>query len=211
MKELDPINIPLKGIHIIEASAGTGKTYAISNIFLRFILEKKLPVEKILIVSFTEAATNELKHRIRKRIQEAIYSFTNKPEDDFLRKLLERIKEKTFGIELLRGALRDLDSLTISTIHGFCRSIIIDNALESGALLDAKLIVDQDPIKKEIIYDFWRSYLYYESPMFIDYLIKNRFDPEDLSILVDTYLTRPYVKIIPEIEPITKIKPNITL
>lgn len=201
MKELDPINIPLLGTHIIEASAGTGKTYAISNILLRLILERELLMENILIVSFTESATNELRHRIRKRLQEALNAFIYGPEDTFLEQLLERAKEKELNVELLRRAVKDLDNLTISTIHGFCRRVIADNAFESGNLLDTKLIVNQELIKQEIIYDFWRRYIYHESPMFIDYLLKNRFDPENIKPLIDIYLIRPHAKIIPETSP----------
>ncbi|RLB13056.1 MAG: exodeoxyribonuclease V subunit beta [Deltaproteobacteria bacterium] len=201
MKGLDPIKIPLTGTHIIEASAGTGKTYAISNILLRLILEEGLPVENILIVSFTEAATNELRHRIRQRLQEALNALAGRPGDRFLERLLSKQREEDSWIWLLKRAIRDLDNLTISTIHGFCRRVIIDNAFESGTLLDTRLIVSQEPIKQEIIYDFWRNHIYHESPMFIDYMTKNSFDPEGVGLLIDTYLIRPYVKVIPEIVP----------
>ncbi len=196
MKELDLRKIPLEGTHIIEASAGTGKTYSISNIFLRFILEKKIPAEKILIVSFTESAVNELKQRIRKRIQEAIEATAGKRKDDFIDSFID---DKEMCLALLKGALRDLDSITISTIHGFCRKVIVENAFETGSLLDTQLIVDQDLIKKEIMYDFWRKWLYKESPLFIDYVIKKGFNFENLSSLVDICLTKPYIKIIPEL------------
>jgi len=199
MKELDPLSIPLKGTYIIEASAGTGKTFAISNIFLRLVLEKGLPVEKILIVSFTEAATNELRHRIRKRLHEALVALhVKRIEDIFLEKLSKRIENKEDAIDRIRRAIRDLDRLHISTIHGFCRRVIADNAFESGALLDTQLVGNQEFIKQEIIYDFWRNYIYSESPLFIDFLNKKGFNPENASRLIDQYLIRPYVKVIPE-------------
>ena len=199
MKELDPLSIPLKGTYIIEASAGTGKTFAISNIFLRLVLEKGLPVDKILIVSFTEAATNELRYRIRKRLHETLIALQAKRiEDIFLEKLSKRIENKEDAVDRIRRAIRDLDRLHISTIHGFCRKIIADNAFESGALLDTQLVGNQELIKQEIIYDFWRNYIYPESPLFIDFLNKKGFDPENASRLIDQYLIRPYVRIIPE-------------
>jgi exodeoxyribonuclease V beta subunit len=63
----DPIRAPLEGTNLVEAGAGTGKTYAITGLFLRLLLEKNLPVHQILVVTFTEAATQELKDRIRAR------------------------------------------------------------------------------------------------------------------------------------------------
>src|SRR5512136_644430 len=68
----DPLKTPLEGANLIEASAGTGKTYTITGLFLRLLLEKNLAVHEILVVTFTEAATEELKDRIRSKIREAI-------------------------------------------------------------------------------------------------------------------------------------------
>ena len=198
MKELDPLLIPLEGTYIIEANAGTGKTYAISNIFLRMLLEKGIDVENILIVSFTEAATNELRHRIRKRLLEALDSLINPPSDPFIKKLREKIEDLQRAVEQLRRSIRNLDRLHISTIHGFCRKVISDNSFESGTLLDTRLIGDQQFIKQEIISDFWRDYIYQESPLFIDFLRKNGFDPENGLSLIDQYLIRPYIKLLPE-------------
>ena len=82
MERFDPLTSPLEGTNLIEASAGTGKTYTISNIFVRFILEKHISVEKILVVTFTKAATEELKDRIRNKLLLAKAGFLSKPTDD---------------------------------------------------------------------------------------------------------------------------------
>ena len=198
MKELDPFQIPLYGRHIIEASAGTGKTYAISNLFLRLVLEKGLSVEKILVVSFTEAATNELRYRIRQRLRDALRVFSGHSDDPFLSGFLDKVKDRKKGIDRIRRTLRDLDRLYISTIHGFCRKVILDNSFESGTLLDTRLIEDQELLKQEVIKDFWRKHIYSESALFIDFLKKNRFDLDTTSFLVDQYLIRPYVKLVPD-------------
>ena len=68
MKVFDPENIPLEGIHLIEASAGTGKTYSIEGLYVRLI-ESGLRPDQILVVTFTEAATSELRDRIRSRLR----------------------------------------------------------------------------------------------------------------------------------------------
>ncbi len=68
---LDPLGIRLAGLHLIEASAGTGKTYAIAHLVLRLILESGRRVDEVLVLTFTEAATEELKGRIARRLREA--------------------------------------------------------------------------------------------------------------------------------------------
>ena len=70
MKALDLLKTPLTGRHLIEASAGTGKTYTITYLYLRLLLERQLPLERILVVTYTEAATAELKERIRSGLRE---------------------------------------------------------------------------------------------------------------------------------------------
>ncbi|WP_165742296.1 UvrD-helicase domain-containing protein, partial [Candidatus Thiosymbion oneisti] len=72
MIALDPLRIPLRGLTLIEASAGTGKTYSITTLYLRLLLELGLEVDRILVVTFTEAATEELRDRIRKRLVQAL-------------------------------------------------------------------------------------------------------------------------------------------
>ena len=75
MKEFDLLNAPLEGTNLIEASAGTGKTYTITGLFLRLVLEKNFSIDEILVVTFTEAATEELKDRIRRKLHEATQAF----------------------------------------------------------------------------------------------------------------------------------------
>ncbi|MCJ7617357.1 MAG: UvrD-helicase domain-containing protein, partial [Desulfobacterales bacterium] len=71
MNKFDLQSVPLSGINLIEASAGTGKTSSITGLFLRLILEKGLLVDQILVVTFTKAATAELKERIRNKLLQA--------------------------------------------------------------------------------------------------------------------------------------------
>ena len=78
-EEFNPLDFPLSGRRLIEASAGTGKTYNIANLFLRLILgdgiEQPLEVDRILVVTFTRAATSELRGRIRARVEQAFQDF----------------------------------------------------------------------------------------------------------------------------------------
>ena len=82
MKTFDILNSPLIGTNLIEASAGTGKTYTIEGLFVRLILEKQLLVDQILVVTFTNAATEELKDRIRSKLLEAKFAFIKEPVSD---------------------------------------------------------------------------------------------------------------------------------
>ena len=84
-QEFDLFNSPLTGINLIAASAGTGKTYTIAHLFTRLVVEKKIPVSKILVVTFTDAATKELRDRIRTRLAEAARFFRDEiPAPDTL-------------------------------------------------------------------------------------------------------------------------------
>ncbi len=105
---LDPLAIPLEGTSLIEASAGTGKTYALTSLFLRLIVEKGLDVEQILVVTFTRAATDELKTRIRARLAQALPVFSDPSSGDpFLQELAARGKET--GRRRVEDAIRHFD------------------------------------------------------------------------------------------------------
>ena len=103
----------LSGLNLIEASAGTGKTYTISAVFLRLVAEEKLSVDRILVVTFTEAATAELKERIRNRLRDGVAFFSGQSDgDSFLEKLAEKVVPDE-ALARLREALRDFDEAQI--------------------------------------------------------------------------------------------------
>ena len=132
MQPLDVQTIGLAGRNLIEASAGTGKTYTLVLLFLRLLLEKKIPVTDILVVTFTRAATEELSDRIRMRIREAIALLEGSSEGDSqLSDLLSRVDREEAG-QRLRDALISMDEAAIFTIHGFCQRVLQDHAFESG-------------------------------------------------------------------------------
>jgi exodeoxyribonuclease V beta subunit len=95
VKIFDPINTPLMGTNLIEASAGTGKTYAIAGIYLRLVLEEQLTTDQILVVTFTQAATQELKDRIRNTLLNAKYAFIKgSSTHDLIDRLVKKHKNK---------------------------------------------------------------------------------------------------------------------
>jgi len=201
IKAFDHLNAPLEGTNLIEASAGTGKTYTITGLYLRLVLEKHFSVNEILVVTFTEAATEELKNRIRNKIREAIETFSGgRSEDRLLNDLAEKHRNSKNALRYLIEAVRDFDKAAIFTIHGFCRKMLYENAFESGSLFDTELVADQESIKKEIVDDFWRTHFYNASPLFVNFAINNKFTPESLLSLLGNNVFHPYMKIIPQCE-----------
>ncbi|MHC1742297.1 MAG: exodeoxyribonuclease V subunit beta [Syntrophobacteraceae bacterium] len=180
-REFKILDSGLDGVNLIEASAGTGKTYTLAALYLRFVLEQELHPEAILVVTFTEAATRELRDRIRRRLREALNALAaGTSSDPFLDGLAARQTGGGKATELLTTALRDFDQSAIFTIHGFCRRVLQENAFESGSLFDTELITDQDALKREVIEDFWRKELYGASPLVVYHLLKSGLSPHAL-------------------------------
>ena len=151
------------GTTIIEASAGTGKTYTLTGIVLRLILEKRLSVGQILVVTFTNAATEELGGRIRSALRDAYQLFSDSSAvddhtDPFLADLLAK-HGGAEGVEALRRALLDFDELTVATIHGFCKRVLEESAFESGLPFELEFLDNDEGLLMEIARDVWRRLL----------------------------------------------------
>ncbi|MEE9253335.1 MAG: UvrD-helicase domain-containing protein, partial [Pseudomonadales bacterium] len=163
---LDPLTFPLEGTHIIEASAGTGKTYTITSLYLRLLLGDAAPVEdltadRILAVTFTDAATQELRARIRGRVLDMRQTLlTGEACDDFTKGLVENIAAKEDSLERLNLALQRMDEAAICTIHAFCYRMLREHAFESGALFDYDYSLDDVAYRKRATTDFWRRLVY---------------------------------------------------
>ena len=199
MKPFDLLHTPLEGTNLIEAGAGTGKTYALTGLFLRLIVEKGLSPEQILVVTFTEAATEELRDRIRQKLGEALRVFSNgEGEDPFLVQLLEKTENRSLVQGILRAALCTFDQAAISTIHGFCRRMLHECAFESGSLFDTDLVTDQQDLRQEVLHDFWRSNLYDASPQFLRYLVAKNMTPDRFFSPFAQIRGLPDLKIIPQ-------------
>lgn len=157
VKPLDLFEIPLDGTHLIEASAGTGKTYTIASLYIRLLLERSLHVREILVVTYTVPATDELKTRIREKIRAALAAFeSGRSDDPFFAELLARQDRHDRAIEALQFALRRFDEAAIFTIHGFCQRTLSEMAFESRSLFRHELMSDQADLLKEVVGDFYR-------------------------------------------------------
>lgn len=173
-KELVLNSCAVKGTNLIEASAGTGKTYTIAGLFLRMVVENELVVSEILVVTFTRAATEELKDRIYSLLITARNCFNNKPtEDEFLLSLKANMGDKVPDcLKRIKNAIRDFDECAVYTIHGFCQRMLVENAFESHSLYDSEVITDQSDYILDAVQDFWRSRLYYAPMFLIDEFVK---------------------------------------
>jgi len=214
----DLLKSALEKTNLIEASAGTGKTYAIAGIFLRLLLEKRFSVGEILVVTYTVAATEELRDRIRKTIRATIDAFTKGGhEDPFLDGLVRkhwipdqdsqdkelpgfRIKSgMTEGgdekLRVLRAALRDFDEAPIYTIHGFCQRVLHENAFESMGLFDTELVPDERALHSEIVRDFWRKHFYEAPREFVSYALKNNVKPQFFLALTKGMHSNPDMRV----------------
>lgn len=189
---LDPLTLPFGGNRLIEASAGTGKTYTISGLYLRLLLgdvtgnaqgEKPLTCEQILVVTFTNAATEELRDRIRRRIQVAFKCFLGlKVDDHFVEALYQKTPEDQRAIALRRFdlALKSLDEAAIFTIHGFCQRILADLAFESSLLFESNFTLDDSEFLHHAVRDFWRETCYPLSNDLAQIIAKEFTEPDNL-------------------------------
>ena len=136
IQAFDSANTKLsKGVTLLEASAGTGKTYALARIFLRLVAEEGVEVGKILTVTFTSAATEELCDRIRSLLVEAYETLVNdpKPKEEAVIKRLRTLEEVPIEecIRRIRLAIVCFDEAVVSTIHGFCNRVLSENSFET--------------------------------------------------------------------------------
>ncbi len=185
----DPYNIPLQGLNLIEASAGTGKTYSITLLVLRLLLEKNIPIQEILMVTFTNAAAAELEIRIRDFVRKA-YELSRDSSHLSLgnseREILQifdktgKSGEKSIR-ETLEEAMLFMDELKVMTIHGFCQKTLLDFALETGQLFDATINNDPSVFLEQVINNFWRKEVTTLPPEIISLLGEVRFNRQTLA------------------------------
>ncbi|HRF74254.1 MAG TPA: exodeoxyribonuclease V subunit beta [Accumulibacter sp.] len=182
---LNPLRFPLCGSQLIEASAGTGKTFTIAALYLRLILghgdgqgdgrsqaaafTRPLTPPEILVVTFTEAATKELRERIRARLAEAAGYFLADPEavaasapgDGLLHDLRADYLPEQWPAcaRSLQLAAEWMDEAAVSTIHSWCNRMLREHAFDSGSLFTQELEADQSELLAEVVRDYWRKFM----------------------------------------------------
>ena len=201
-KEFSILDYPLdQGKVLIEAAAGSGKTYTIQYLFLRLLLERDdLEAGNILVVTFTEAATEELKARIREILKDAARRLAKVTKsrpldpdtDGDLGRVLIQALGKGKSIAELKGRLRRaraaLDEVVIATIHGFCHRILNDYAFECGTRPDLELVQDSRFFLQIVAEDYWRRTFYNASATLVETVLAAKLTPEilvKLGLLLD--------------------------
>ncbi|KAF1013203.1 MAG: RecBCD enzyme subunit RecB [Stenotrophomonas maltophilia] len=165
----DPyLALPLHGTQLIEASAGTGKTFTLATLFTRLVVEQRLRIGQILAVTFTDAATQELRKRIRERLALAArlvdlpVAEDEGPDAALTRQVLQRhLDESDESATALKRRLQvaadEIDLASIFTIHGFCTRVLREHALESGYTFDPpELLASDRELLEELAADLWR-------------------------------------------------------
>jgi len=200
MERLDPLYVSLRGFNLIEASAGTGKTYTITALYLRLVVEAAIPVNRILVVTYTNAATKELRDRIRNRLAQVRSAFLRgraAEGDELAERLLDLLAvDRDLAIRRLTNAVRGFDEAAIYTIHSFCKRVLGDNAFESGLSFETELMADTQDLLQEIVDDFWRKEFYPASPMVVKYFLDAGYTPEKLLAQIEPHLGKPYLQVV---------------
>ncbi|MGB1262566.1 MAG: exodeoxyribonuclease V subunit beta [Cognaticolwellia sp.] len=161
MENLNANTIALQGKHLIEASAGTGKTHNITRIFLRLLLERALPIEQILVMTFTKDATEEIRGRIDDFIRESLHNWDSLIlSDDYFKTLNANLASKQISSREVKArlsqALLYIDEAAIFTIHGFCKRVLNQYAFASGISFSAQMETNTQDITLEACQDWYR-------------------------------------------------------
>jgi len=175
----------LEGLNLIEASAGTGKTWTICSLYMRLLLEQQLEVQHILVVTFTKAATAELRERIRARLVST------------LRILRAESPEATEPIRRLENALHSMDEASIFTIHGFCQRALADRPFAAGLAFEVDLVEDHQRLILETVQDFWRKFIASDrcTMALAQYLELQSDSPEKYAAWLKICLAKPLAKL----------------
>lgn len=193
---MDVLQTPLQGLNLVEASAGTGKTHTLTTLYLRLLLERQLEPSAILVMTYTKAATAELKLRIRSRLtmlRQGLQSgdFT----DETLAELAAGQTDREQARHRLDLALAGFDQAAIFTIHGFCQRVLSEHAFETGQAFHMALVPDQSLRLQEVADDFWRREIDRLPPLFLQAVRQRIPTPEDLLKQLRFALGKPYLEV----------------
>lgn len=208
-RTLDPLTLPLNGSTLIEASAGTGKTFTIAILYVRLVLGHGQPEggplshgidpPNLLVVTFTEAATKELRDRIRARLTQAAEVFSESTDDSnppAETALIYQLRNESYPDPATWPACRKrlllaaewMDEAAVSTIHGWCHRMLSEHAFDSGSLFRLTLETDQSELLDEVVRDYWRTFAYPLSADLMDEVLGHWKTPEDLRTSVRNLL-----------------------
>jgi exodeoxyribonuclease V beta subunit len=202
-QNLNLTTIPLHGLHLIEASAGTGKTYTLVNLAVRAIVEQGIDLRQILIVTFSKAAANEL----QKRIIECLYSakqalchHTADHQEPILAHLQHHPLPLADKLLRLNHALAHCDQASIFTLHSFCAHILKQWLIEIRTHAANTIVDDQGSLRQQAFYDVWRRTIATAKMDDVHWLMDQWQDPDALSKVINhwfhhkqLHFKRPYL------------------
>ena len=211
----DANQFPLEpGLRLLEASAGTGKTFALAHLVLRLLSEGETPlqVEQLLVVTFTEAAAAELRDRITRRLQDALRllqgadsSDADSPLQDWLNTRKNSDHRKLEGHLLL--ALERLDRADITTIHGFCRRTLQRQALEAGLGPSVALESQSHERREQLVHDYWHQQVLPLPQTLLAGLQQRGVDPDSLIRILSNLDSDPSLQLDPLPEGVSAERP----
>jgi len=201
----DVFGCPLDGVNLVEASAGTGKTWNICGLYLRLLLERRLTVDQILVVTFTNAATAELRERVRARIVEMLAYVDGRSAadaDPFVAALTAELERRGAVRDDMRRqlelALQSFDEAAIFTIHGFCQRALSEKPFETGLPFAFDIQPDDSEVREDVVRDFWRRHIATDEcpPALAAWLDTKRVTPESLAKLLARHLAKPRARVV---------------
>jgi exodeoxyribonuclease V beta subunit len=212
IQQLDPLTVPLHGSRLIEASAGTGKTFTLAMLYLRLILchggdsafARHLMPPEILVVTFTNAATEELRDRIRRRLVEAAAVFRGQaphdPSDTLLPQLREAMADSdpAHCARRLELAAEWMDESAISTIHAWCYRMLREHAFDSANAFEQTLENDDAELLQQAAEDYWRTFVIGLEAERLQQVLEHWPQPSALGAAVSRLL--PLVEYLPTVD-----------
>ncbi|AOY89406.1 exodeoxyribonuclease V subunit beta [Marinobacter salinus] len=198
---LDPLTLPLHGSTLIEASAGTGKTFTIAILYVRLVLGHQQPESSplaqgilppnLLVVTFTDAATKELRDRIRTRLTQAAEAFSDAADSSAASPetaLIYQLRDESYPDpatwpdcrKKLLLAAEWMDEAAVSTIHAWCNRMLSEHAFDSGSLFKLTLETDQTDLLDDVVRDYWRTFIYPLPEALMDEALGHWKTPADL-------------------------------
>mgnify|MGYP000505813696 FL=1 len=182
------VDMQFKGLHWIEASAGTGKTFTLSSLMVRIFLGAYLP-NQVIATTFTRKAAAELKNRIRLRLLETLRYFEGcqslteaeiqakmtSETDPLLQKVLQEYATRVdYARERLKLVIDQLDELFVGTLDSFSQKLLREFSFESGKIERADITDDAKSYTQQLIHDVLREWIQLQPQNVVDYLLLNQ-------------------------------------
>lgn len=193
----------LEGTALVEASAGTGKTWTITGLYARLILERGLEPRDILAVTYTNAATAELRGRVRATLEAlaAHLAGGGQSTDPLVQALASTVPDRETASRRVAAAVASFDEAMICTIHSFCQRALAESAFESALPFETELVPDDRALVREIAEDYWRAVAPGFTRPFAHYLARGDWSPELLAARARPLLAAGDAEVIPPAVP----------